>query len=507
MIAVIRSSRLLFLLGLLLAPLLSGAETIPRGDYKFSVAAIFAEGVRYNGEVEPSAGTGFLISERGEILTALHVVGDPELYESINVNVYFPKRHAHHNWTAVGPYKARIKAVLPEYDLVLLALDDISYASTLPVLGFDFVDGLQDGVELDGYAFNLLNAPETAGQPARVWGRVSRDALVPPYSEVGQSSLNIGGSGGPILERGDRVAAVWHGAVVTYEARSGEVKSVNGTAWVIPMTNVVNDWLVSSGISPRRTAAERPVLPSIDREGFAVVHVAARDLELTKPDDPTSSMRFASAPLGTEIVDARLIQDIVHWKCHLMKCSRSISTQVIPLNIVGRTVALLQHDPEGNSRVQLKIRALPATPNVDVRYVNVERVPDSRNGIPDVLRIDATPGQTILAATYVGHDQSQKTPDLRAVVDDDSLVVRHRKIGPFRVGFMTVEASSTSSPNAPIGQVAILEGEDGAKVGKQALANLVEQAAIAAIPSEGQDGVSTADAKTQLLYSAPTPKN
>ncbi len=447
----IRTAPFLFALLVTFAfPALS--QPLKRSEYKPSIAAIYAENVRFDGGIEKSSGTGYIISEDGHILTALHVVGDAELYEQMRVEVYFTKRTDILEWNSVGPYSAKIKAVLPEYDLALLSLEDISYASTLPVFGFYFVTEVDDDTPLSGYAFNLLGKPADIGQPALVKGFVSRDTSpVAPFFEAGSDNVNAGSSGGPIFETGDRIMAMWHGVIASFRAGTGEaVHSVNGMAWIIPMSNKVKDWLTANNVSPRLVAAQRAAPVATGPRESYTVYVSPGALRQTRPEDPSTSQLFTKAPVGTEIVGATLLKDVTTFHCHLMKCSAHTVTEVVrQLPISEGQIALLGGDVDASTRIQLHVQSKPQFPEFDIRYVRRDAL-FGQAGSSNGGRLEASPGKTIIAAAYVSAG-SPFNLKRAAQIEDNAVVAK-----PRAQRMLDIRDSKPKPPLA-VGEVAIDE--------------------------------------------------
>lgn len=442
------------------------AQPLDRKDYKFSVAQVFSNATRYDGVVESSSGTGFVVSDKGDILTALHVTGDPELYESIELKIYFSSRNSDGSWSDVGPYLARVRATLDAYDLSLLSLQDVSYAATLPALGFTFLSKNFDGGEkLDGYAFNFLDVPGRGEQPAVVQGFVSRTSTVHPFCEIGNFNLNAGGSGGPVLSgdattsgSGSGVIAVWHGAVVNFKTSAGEVRAVNGTAWVIPMTNDVQAWMTSNGVTPRIGPAERIAAVESPISTRAVVVLGESDLRKAQPANVSSLERFAAAPAGTEIVGARLV-------------TGEISTE---LPVTSGRVALVDRALPPDSRIELTVQPRTAVADVDIRYVSLAQLNQSGDWGVGVPSVAASPGRTIVAASYVG-DPAAKGKSRWASLGGESVVITKPPLLGNLFGKKGVRLPAVATSNAATGQFVVLEAEAGITPNKAVVAAMLEK--------------------------------
>jgi S1-C subfamily serine protease len=440
------------------------SEPIKRHEYKASVAAIFAKNRRFDGTVDATDGTGYVISKKGDILTAMHVVGDRELYEDIHLEVFFQQQTGKFDWETIGPFTAKIRSVLPEYDLALLTLDDVSYASTLPVFGFEFEPDLSDEVELVGYAFYLQGAPGgMIGPPSSVFGRVSRNTSpFPPLFEASYQNFNPGNSGGPIFESSNKIMAMWHGNIVSFRPKSEEPpRRVVGTALVIPMSNKVQEWLLENKVTPQLVAAERATQGTNSGQTLQVAYVPTMELQKARPNDSNSLQFFATAPGGMEIVEAKLVRDERSVLCEAMKCTISIVTKALKnLDVRGGVVALVNDRVDPSTRVQLRIQPKPSLPNIEVRYLSADLLFEKQSGSkPWQIKTDSD--GVIVAAANVSDNPAFELSRI-AEIDNNSVIAKsvwsrwlaQRRLLKKRILF---EGNSSSEE---VDQIAVLEIDD-----------------------------------------------
>ncbi|MCP2226539.1 hypothetical protein OKW12_001947 [Pseudomonas silensiensis] len=305
-------SSLIYFLALFTISADCAAALVPQSMYKFSIAAIFSQADLYNGEIEISSGSGFVISENGDILTALHVVGNPELYEKLDLKVYFPVQNGR-SWTFNGPFAGKIVATLLDYDLAVIKLADPSFASSLPILALNFDSPINDDDEFVGYGYNTLTNPQRPMQPFRISAKYSSSANNLPYDIVQESSLNPGASGGPLLRLDKRVAAIWHGRFASFLGLNGKYSPVEGLSWIIPMDTVVAEWLAKNKIPVKSTPPEyNSIKFSTQTSNLAVDAKTLMKIQKTSDSGKVSSVY---SPLGTEIVSINASENVNRLEC------------------------------------------------------------------------------------------------------------------------------------------------------------------------------------------------
>jgi hypothetical protein len=377
---------------------LSQPPRLSSSEHEYSVAAVFSRATEYDEDVELSAGTGFLVSPDGHILTALHVVGDPDIYERISIKVVFPVRTGQRTWTSTKPLDAHIKDWLPEYDLALIELDDVAYASRLPVIGFDFEETVVGNDGFSGYGFNLVRSADKVRQPSSIRGTFQRMSDVRPFAEVAPLGFAFGSSGGPLFDGSSRVFAAWHGSIRGAEDISGALREVSGIAWVIPMDRQVRAWLRKNGVEPRVRPSAREGLPFRSERGTTAIVVDPAQLRRRFPRNTSSSELFIPAPMYSRIERAVLIEPKTWMDCGALSiCSAPGTPGVAELEIDSGVNAIVSEPPLAGSMAVIFLRRDLWTPELSIREVSVLLVKDMKSAT-----IEALPGSNILAVSFVG---------------------------------------------------------------------------------------------------------
>lgn len=321
--------------------------------------------------MELSAGTGFLVSPDGHILTALHVVGDPDIYERIFIKVVFPVRTGRRTWTSTRPFDAHIKDWLPEYDLALIELDDVAYVSRLPVIGFDFDETIVSNDEFAGFGFNLLRSVEKVRQPASIGGKFQRMSDVRPFAEVAPLGFAFGSSGGPLFDGSSRVFGAWHGSIRGAHDISGAVRDVSGIAWVIPMDKSVRAWLKKNGVEPRVRPFARERSPFRSERATTAIVVDPTQLSRRFPRNTSSNELFIPAPMYSRIVRAVLIEPKTWMDCGSLNiCSAPGTPGVAELEIHSGVYAIVSEPPIAGSMAVVFVKRDLAMPELSLREVS-----------------------------------------------------------------------------------------------------------------------------------------
>jgi hypothetical protein len=367
--------------------------------YKFSIAAIFSNAKLYNGETEQSSGSGFVISNNGDILTALHVAGDPELYESLDLQVYFPIQHER-SWTFKGPYIGTIISVFPEYDLAIIRLHDPSFASSVPVLAFNFESSIEDDGEFFGYGYNTLTVPSRAMQPFQISAKYSSSANNLPYDIVQDSSFNPGASGGPLLISDNRVAAIWHGRFASFLNLNNQYKPVEGLSWVIPMNHTVLDWLKRSKIDPKTTPPEY-TKPIIENNKLAL-EISGVELNNIKSNLETGKKSWISAPFGTEIVAISSSEKTNSIHCYStltgQNCITTVEQRNHPLNanIESNKIAYLNTINNDTHSIKVSLKESPPADDFELQSISFKSPLDSKEKYTKII-LSAPNGKKIIS--------------------------------------------------------------------------------------------------------------
>lgn len=377
---------------------LSQPPRLSSSEHEYSVAAVFSRATEYDEDVELSAGTGFLVSPDGHILTALHVVGDPDIYEKISIRVVFPVRTGRRTWTSTKPLDAHIKDWLPEYDLALIELDDVAYASRLPVIGFDFEETVVGNDDFSGYGFNLVRSADKVMQPASIGGKFQRMSDVRPFAEVAPLGFAFGSSGGPLFDESSRVFAAWHGSIRGAQDISGAVRDVNGIAWVIPMDRNVRAWLRKNGVEPRVRPSAREGLPLRSGHGATAIVVDPAQLRRRFPRNTSSKELFIPAPMYSRIVRAVLFEPKTWMDCgELNVCSVPGTPGVTELEIDSGVNAIVSEPPIAGSMAVIFLKRDLVVPELSLREVSVLLADDMKSAT-----IAALPGSNILGVSFIG---------------------------------------------------------------------------------------------------------
>ncbi|NWB25555.1 S1 family peptidase [Pseudomonas gingeri] len=447
------------------------AAPIARTQFLGSIAAIFSENKLYTGLVEKTAGTGFIISGNGDILTAMHVAGDPSLYETTKIKVYLPII-LDGQWKFKGPFFGSITSTLPKYDLATIHLDDISLASTAPIMAFNFIKSMSFNDEFKGLGYNILTEPpkSTASQiSANYAGGIS----IPPFQVIEEYSLNAGSSGGPLFQD-DRVTAIWHGRVENYTGIDGKNFSLKGTSLAIPMTTTVQDWLKQKGITPMVT---RPEYPDITfKQGFSELEFDDKALRSSNPNSP-SAKTFLGAPLGTDIVAAYLVTSVKKDHCVTLPntqrlCSKVIAKERTALEVDSGRLVYAPKKLANSERVVVTLRESKRAPDILVENVEFNSLMP-QNSEHFYAKLSAGEGKSVLAATV---NIDGNTADIDAKIRKGAVVVSsppEKTTGFFNL-MQTGERTSTPvEPQRIRGSAVLLIGETGATVTESEISKLL----------------------------------
>lgn len=183
--------------------------------YRESIVFIEVDGHMYNGEIERTTGSGFVISADGHILTNNHVVfANHENYKQITVRVRLGSRRNVLREASIADRDpandlALLQATLPDTPLVPLGQSNVSkIGEPVTVLGFP--------LNLDVYiAQGIISGHE---RPNR-W-----------YTDT---ALNPGHSGGPVFSALGHAIGIVTGGVTTADV-GGTTVTVEGVKFFVP---------------------------------------------------------------------------------------------------------------------------------------------------------------------------------------------------------------------------------------------------------------------------------
>jgi hypothetical protein len=446
---------------------MADSSEIPRTQYLDSVAAILSEATLYNGETEHSGGSGFVVSNNGELLTALHVTGNPDLYEKIKLKIYFPKI-ARGKWVFQGPYSARVKEKYPEYDLALVQLDDISYAAALPVMGLKFIDSMDVGDSLSGLGYNVLPDPPKNFPPSLISAKFSNPLGQPPFGVVEERSLNNGTSGGPLFGvNDDLVTAVWHGRFSSYVGIGGQIQPLTGMSLIIPLTSQVRSWLAAHKVA---FSEKRPEYEFPDINGTSEIEIDSNRLKLSVPNDPGSRL-FVAAPFGTEVIDAKYESIASTLRCepgnYGVVCGKTLDKQMISLKTESGRVAYAD-PPLREGKIRLTLKRAEKAPSFLLQTVAFEaKISDAQNEAQELVRFQPNENGSVLAAN-VSFDKEHS--NIKEFIENGAFVVSsvpERRSGfggvLYRVFFKDSEITEAST-QVIRGTAVLVIGERGANI-------------------------------------------
>jgi len=183
-----------------------------------SLVLIQAQTRGENGNVEPSVGSGVIISDQGDILTAFHVVEG-----SMQIEVTF----------ADGTRsKAQLKAVQPENDIAVLSADTPPEQIVPATLGNPSAVSVGDEAFAFGNPFGLYGSMSSGvvsgfGRSFQPKGSAFRLEDLIQFD----AAVNPGNSGGPLLNRYGEVIGIVTGLV-----NPAEQNFFVGVGFAVPIT-------------------------------------------------------------------------------------------------------------------------------------------------------------------------------------------------------------------------------------------------------------------------------
>ena len=184
--------------------------------------------------VSTGSGSGFLISEDGQILTNAHVVLGAAL-----LRVFVPG--------GVNPISGRVLASDECSDLALVKVEGTDF----PVLQLATGEPALDGpVRALGYPYGATELGETAGSVLDLEGNGASDWAALAHTIQHSAELHAGNSGGPLLDMNNAVVGV------NYAGDSA------GAAWAVPIT------LVKSVLAQMRAGRVAAFVTGINGQAF-----------------------------------------------------------------------------------------------------------------------------------------------------------------------------------------------------------------------------------------------
>ena len=206
--------------------------------------------------VEIGSGSGFVISPYGYVLTNHHVISGEDLVTTKNnrrirltlkvsrIEVGFPPEAAAANGLSVARFDATVYASDPTHDLAVLFIS----ASDLPYVALGDSDAVSVGLPVNalGYPFGRdvevgqTTAPDLVPEVSTSAGTVSAfragDTGERRYLQI-SSSVNLGNSGGPVVDRDGYAVGVIRSRLAGSE----------GIGFAVPI-ELVKDFLDSHGL-------------------------------------------------------------------------------------------------------------------------------------------------------------------------------------------------------------------------------------------------------------------
>jgi S1-C subfamily serine protease len=222
------------------------------------VIRIHAVGVKADGSMEGSDGTGFVVSQSGYVLTASHVIPDDTKFTTLILGGSFGPA------TADGkPYALELVKRSDAYDAALLRI--VALPPNLTVLPLrSSAAKVGETLFVLGYPLGL---PDTHFLDGRV-GAVADDAITT------NALIDKGNSGGPVLDEHGCVIGVVYGAITSREGQP-----VYGLKFAVPIKSIVG--LLPAGTTPS-TSVQQPI------EGTEIIHVS-NEISRTQTDHALAS--------------------------------------------------------------------------------------------------------------------------------------------------------------------------------------------------------------------------
>lgn len=225
---IIRSTAILILALFCNAPVLGApSKQVIFKTNLLSIVKIAAIGTKYNGDIEPSYGSGFAIDEDGLIITSNHILPkDLDLYKKVDLLAYFTIE------SGVAKSSFTILARNKEMDLALLKLDKpVSPTCCKPILlGSEKTVEPGSNVYFIGYPGGLSNVAITPGLISSLHGPTGWWQL--------SSNMNEGNSGSPVFD--DRGLCIGIAAAgLTQVEIQGKSIEIFGVNFIIPIERAV----------------------------------------------------------------------------------------------------------------------------------------------------------------------------------------------------------------------------------------------------------------------------
>lgn len=201
------------------------AENLPRPLIfelgKNSVVHLESKGKLFNKKEEIFAGTGFFITEKGEILSNSHVIPHEENYENLKITAKYFSGEKFLGNPIMTSQTVEIVSRDSKFDLVLLRL--IEEPSNLIPLSLGNSDNLREGEDI-----TILGFPLNGGLSIGDGIFSSKEGGSNGQWKI-DSHLNPGNSGGPLFDSQGEVVGITVGGIprITIDNKEIDVEGIN----------------------------------------------------------------------------------------------------------------------------------------------------------------------------------------------------------------------------------------------------------------------------------------
>ncbi len=321
------------------------------------------EGLPY---VSTGSGSGFLISEDGQILTNAHVVLGAAL-----LRVYVPGN--------VNPLSGRVLASDECSDLALVKVE----GSDFPVLQLATGDPTLDvPVRALGYPSGATDPGETSGTVLDLEARGASSWAALPYSVQHSAELHSGNSGGPLLDGNNAVVGI------NYAGDSA------GAAWAVPIA------LVNSVLSQMRAGRAVAFATGINGQAFGsrVSEMRGVFVSSVATGSPAAAAGIRAGDLLMQLEQLPLAQDgTLRDYCDILR-SR-VQTDLLEVRVYRRSDHVILVGELNGARLEEVEGQLPEPepPTAAPAYLPATEIPELVSaGLPDLDEVASKLHQDVM---------------------------------------------------------------------------------------------------------------